>query len=115
MKDKDKKPYQNTIRVIFAASVINMVVNIIFAYTNFSNGENFFAALHLIIILSSAATLIGLLFNKASFLFRIVVLVSITTVVTVFYDLYPDRLQQAASIFGVSAFIWLFIDRFMED
>lgn len=66
MKDKDKNLYQNTIRVIFAASVINMVVNIIFAYTNFSNGENFRCPTF-DYNFSSAATLIGLLFNKASF------------------------------------------------
>ena len=93
------------------AFALNLLALILYTFVKFSV---FDIVIHLVLTVVSSALLFTLISNKTRLVYPGMLLM-ITTAVALIYRSFPEPSQDAAAIFGISAFIWLLFEKVVKS
>lgn len=99
----------------FVLAGIGIGVNLIGIILYWQKDMFFDVLIHSALILLGAIVIIAVAFYKGRRLLSPAALILITTVVALVYRSFPDPSQDAAAIFGISAFIWLVLEKLFKN
>lgn len=103
------------VRLGKAAWILSFIVNLaalfLFIFVDFSV---FDIVVHSVLTVVAAALIFSLVSNKTRLIYPGMLLM-VTTFVAFLYRAFPEPSQDAAAIFGISAFIWLLLEKVFKS
>lgn len=94
---------------------LGLLLNSVLAVISFSDGQYLETFLFSFIAFIALVNTIAVATNTMSNLHRINLMLIITSFVAILYVDFPDLLIAVASVVGVASFIYLIIEKFIED
>lgn len=112
----EKKKFSGRDKFLIGCSIVTAVLSLLMVVFEIVTSDNTSMIwVFSILFLSAVYSICSYFFNRVNYFASAALLIVIAAIVGAFYFYLPDVLSALASILGVSAFIYLIIEKLLED